>query len=82
MMVFAYALYVPTGIALTSAYASQLLASMVRVTIDGWALFVVILAAVARNARRGTAQHPRPHPAAQPTGLSHQPVLVAVCAVE
>ena len=46
MMVFAYALYVPAGIALTSAYASQLLADTLHVTIAGWALFVVILGAV------------------------------------
>jgi amino acid transporter len=47
MMIFAYALYVPAGIALTSAYASQLLADQVlHVTIDPVALFVVILAAV------------------------------------
>jgi amino acid transporter len=47
MMIFAYALYVPAGIALTSAYASQLLADQVlHVTIDPWVLFVVILAAV------------------------------------
>ena len=47
MMIFAYALYVPAGIALTSTYASQLLAGQVlHVTIDPWVLFVVILAAV------------------------------------
>ena len=53
MMVFAYALYVPAGIALTSAYASQLLVGTVHVTIGGWALFVVILAAVAGVAYLG-----------------------------
>jgi amino acid transporter len=53
MMVFAYALYVPAGIALTSAYASELLASTVHVTIGGWVLFVVILAAVASVAYLG-----------------------------
>jgi amino acid transporter len=47
MMVFAYGLYVPAGIALTSAYASQLLADTVHVTIGAWPLFVVILTAVA-----------------------------------
>jgi amino acid transporter len=47
MMVFAYALYVPAGIALTSAYASQLLADTAHVSIAAWPLFVVILAAVA-----------------------------------
>ena len=53
MMVFAYALYVPAGIALTSAYASQLLADTVQVTIGGWAPFVVILVAVAGVAYLG-----------------------------
>ena len=46
MMVFAYALYVPAGIALTSAYASQLVAGTLHVTIAGWVLFVLILGAV------------------------------------
>jgi len=46
MMVFAYALYVPAGIALTSAYASQLLAYVLHVAIAGWVLFVIILAGV------------------------------------
>ena len=46
MMVFAYALYVPAGIALTSTYASQLIASTLHVSIGPWALFVVIVAAV------------------------------------
>ena len=53
MMVFAYALYVPAGIALTSAYTSQLLADVLHVTIDGWALFVIILGAVALVAYLG-----------------------------
>jgi len=46
MMAFAYAVYVPAGIALTSAYASQLLADTLHVTIAGWVLFAVILGAV------------------------------------
>ena len=46
MMVFAYALYVPAGISLTSAYASQLVADTLHVTIGGWVLFLIILAAV------------------------------------
>jgi amino acid transporter len=47
MMIFGYALFVPAGIALTSTYASQLLADHVlHVTIDPWVLFVVILVAV------------------------------------
>ena len=46
MMVFAYALYVPAGISLTSAYASQLVADTLHVTIGGWVLFLVILGAV------------------------------------
>ena len=53
MMIFAYALYVPAGIALTSAYASQLLIDALHVTIAGWVLFVVILAAVASVAYLG-----------------------------
>ena len=46
MMIFAYALYVPAGISLTSAYASQLGADTLHVTIGGWVLFLVILGAV------------------------------------
>src|SRR5208283_5566782 len=46
MMVFAYALYVPAGISLTSAYASQLVADTLHVTIGGWVLFLVLLGAV------------------------------------
>ena len=53
MMVFAYALYVPAGIALTSAYASQLLSDTVHVSIGGWVLFVIILAAVSSVAYLG-----------------------------
>jgi amino acid transporter len=46
MMIFAYALYVPAGISLTSAYASQLVSDVLHVTIGGWVLFLVILGAV------------------------------------
>ncbi|HEY6276553.1 MAG TPA: APC family permease [Streptosporangiaceae bacterium] len=47
MMMFGYAMFVPAGIALTSVYASQLLAAEgPRVTIAPWLLFLVILAAV------------------------------------
>src|SRR5437016_5027856 len=46
MMVFAYVLYVPAGIALTSAYASQLLASALHVAVSARALFVIIVGAV------------------------------------
>jgi amino acid transporter len=54
MMVFAYGLFVPAGIALTSSYASQLLAgSAVHLTIAPWALFMVILAAAALVAYLG-----------------------------
>ncbi len=53
MMIFAYALYVPAGIALTSVYASQLLAVALHVTIGAWVLFLVILAAVAGVAYLG-----------------------------
>ena len=53
MMIFAYALYVPAGIALTSAYASQLLAGTLHVTFSAWVLFVIILAAVVLAAYLG-----------------------------
>jgi amino acid transporter len=46
MMIFAYALYVPAGIALTSAYAAQMLAATVGWAVPGWVLFLVILGAV------------------------------------
>jgi len=46
MMIFAYALFVPAGVGLTSAFGSQLLASTLHVTIAPWALFIVILTAV------------------------------------
>jgi amino acid transporter len=47
MMVFAYVLYVPAGIALTSAYMSQLLAGPLHVEVSARVLFVVIVGAVA-----------------------------------
>jgi amino acid transporter len=53
MMIFAYVLYVPAGIALTSVYASQLLAVALHVTLAPWVLFLVILAAVASLAYLG-----------------------------
>jgi amino acid transporter len=53
MMIFAYALYVPAGIALTSAFASQLLAGTLQVTVSSWVLFILILAAVASVAYLG-----------------------------
>ena len=43
--IFAYALFVPAGVGLTSAFGSQLLASTLHVTIAPWALFIVILTA-------------------------------------
>src|SRR5690349_6977647 len=46
MMVFAYVLYVPAGISLTSAYTSQLLASALHVAVSARALFVIIVGAV------------------------------------
>jgi amino acid transporter len=46
MMIFAYALYVPAGMSLTSAYASRLVADTLHVTIEGWMVFLVILGAV------------------------------------
>jgi amino acid transporter len=53
MMVFAYVLYVPAGIALTSAYTSQLLAGAWHVAVSPRALFVIIVAAVALVAYLG-----------------------------
>ena len=55
MMIFAYALYVPAGMSLTSAYASQLVSDVLHVTIDGWVLFLVILGAVVLVAYLGIA---------------------------
>jgi len=52
-MVFAYVLYVPAGIALTSAYTSQLLAGSLHVAVSARALFVIIVAAVALVAYLG-----------------------------
>ena len=46
MMIAAYALYAPAGVALTSAFGSMLLAAVLHVTIAPWVLFLVILAAV------------------------------------
>ena len=46
MMIAAYVLYAPAGVALTSAFGSMLLAAVVHVTIAPWVLFLVILAAV------------------------------------
>ena len=45
MMIFAYALFVPAGVGLTSAFGSQLVASTLHVTIAPWALFIVVLTA-------------------------------------
>jgi amino acid transporter len=53
MMVFAYVLYVPAGIALTSAYMSNLLAGALHVAVSARALFVVIAGAVALTAYLG-----------------------------
>jgi len=53
MMAFAYVLYVPAGIALTSAYTSQLLAGTLHVAVSAWVLFVIIVGAVALVAYLG-----------------------------
>ena len=45
MQLFAYALFVPAGVGLTSAFGSQLLVATLHLTISQWALFIVILAA-------------------------------------
>jgi amino acid transporter len=55
MMGFAYALYVPAGMALTSAYASQLIADTLHVTVSGWMLFLAILTLIVLIAYRGVA---------------------------
>jgi amino acid transporter len=55
MMIAAYALYAPAGVALTSAYASMLLAAVAHVSIAPWALFLVIVAAVVLVAYLGIA---------------------------
>jgi amino acid transporter len=55
MLIYAYTLYTPAFIALTSAYASELLARVLHVTIGPWALFLVILGAVVLLAYLGIA---------------------------
>ena len=55
MMIAAYALYIPAGIALTSAFASMLLADVAHVTISPWVLFLVILAVAVLVAYAGIA---------------------------
>jgi amino acid transporter len=55
MMIAAYMLYAPAAVALTSAYASALLATAVHVTIAPWVLFLAIVAVVALVAFRGIA---------------------------
>ena len=46
MLVFTYTVFVPAGLALTTAYASQLVAATAHVTVSGWVLFLAIVAAV------------------------------------
>jgi len=46
MMIFAYALYVPAGISLTSAFVSRLLADTLHVGVADWALSLIVLGAV------------------------------------
>jgi Amino acid permease len=55
MMIAAYALYAPAGVALTSAFASMLVAAVWYVTIAPWVLFVVIVAAMVLVAWLGIA---------------------------
>ena len=55
MMIAAYSLYAPAAVALTSAYASALVATAVHVTIAPWVLFLVIVAAVVLVAYLGIA---------------------------
>jgi amino acid transporter len=53
MMIFAYALYVPAGISLTSVYISLLLDDTLDISVRSWALFLVVLAAVSLVAYLG-----------------------------
>ena len=53
MMAFAYALYVPAGIALTSVYMSLLVQDTTNIHLQSWLLFVVVLTAVALVAYLG-----------------------------
>jgi amino acid transporter len=55
MMIAAYALYAPAGVALTSAFASMLLVAVVHVTVVSWVLFLVIVAVVVLVAYLGIA---------------------------
>jgi amino acid transporter len=55
MMIAAYALYAPAGLALTSVYSSALLGTTLHVTIAPWVLFLAILAAVVLVAYLGIA---------------------------
>ena len=55
MMIAAYALYAPAGVALTSGYASMLIAAVWHVTIAPWVLFLVILVAAGLVAYLGIA---------------------------
>jgi amino acid transporter len=56
MMIFAYALFVPAGIGLTSAFGSRLLASTLHVTIDGWLLIGAVAAGLLRARRPAVFQ--------------------------
>jgi amino acid transporter len=46
MMIFAYGMYAPAGLSLTSAYASRLIADTLHLTVSSWVLFLIILAGV------------------------------------
>jgi amino acid transporter len=61
MMIAAYALYLPAGIALTSAFASLLLAAVAHVTISPWVLFLVCSPSrrPPRSPRASSRTHPR-----------------------
>ena len=73
-MVFAYAVYVPAGIALTSTYASQLLADTLHFTFADRALFLVIWAQCCWLPTWGSALHPTllPRPGARRSGGLHR----------
>ncbi|HEY6312767.1 MAG TPA: APC family permease [Streptosporangiaceae bacterium] len=55
MMIFAYALFVPAGVGLTSAFGSQLVARTVHVTVSPWVVFLIVLTAAVLFAYLGIA---------------------------
>lgn len=50
----------PAGSGLTSAFGSRLVASTLHVTIDGWVLFIIILAVAVSSPFSASLPRPRP----------------------